>query len=176
MFDAMNESRAMSLDVLDEMSGQATCVDAEVVSLMDKKYGKQSLLVKSVALLMANGYTVQDIAQELGVVEEEVRNVLNQPATKEHMRRLLMSVSPERLNAIIKAAAVDAVIKMQKLLQSDDRVAFVAAKYIIDRSLGDVEAPKNPLLKQGDLQNPASAVAEIDKQIADARKRLSSKV
>jgi len=149
----------------------------KVVSLLDKKYGKQSMVVKTVALLTANGFTTQDIAEELELPVSEIHNVLSQPACKEHLRRLMMNVSPERLNSIIKAVAVDAIIKMSSLLTSlDDRTVFAAAKYIIDRSLGDIDKPKNPLLKQQDASNPKAALDAITQQINSAQRRLAVKL
>jgi hypothetical protein len=149
----------------------------KIVSLLDKKYGKQSMLVKVVALLTSNGFTTQDIADELGLPVSEIQNVLAQPATKEHLKRLMLNVSPERLNAIIKAVAVDAIIKMSSLLHSiDDRTSFAASKYIIDRSLGDSEKPSKPLLRQEEVTNPKAALDALEQQIQNAQRRLSVKL
>ena len=143
--------------------------------LLQKKYGADSIVVRSVALALFTGMTTVEIAAELGMPEEEVSKISRLDTTKLRLRNLLTAADPARLQTILKAASIDAVLQMRNLLHSQDqRTALTAARYVIDRAFGVQTAPKSGL--QGhELDDPTSALEETRKQLEEARRKLNTK-
>ena len=115
----------------------------------------------------ACGDTPSEIAKALDVSVAQVRNVLNQPRSRQMIAEILRENFDDDIGALLAGGAVEAVLEMRRLVTEgkDEKVRVAAAKDIMDRAFG---TPKQMLTREerkAQTLTPEEEEREIQKEI-----------
>jgi len=116
-YDELPQHRCEKLREIGDMNKLDKIAD-EVISSKKIPRGKVRCLDKSILRLAFLGYTIRDIAKEIGRAEETVRYKLNNPAMQTELRRLdkLADVEVLRVDVASKRKVREAAMKAVDIL------------------------------------------------------------
>lgn len=111
------------------------------------------------AHLAASGHSKKEIAEQTGYSYAQVLDVHRQDWFKTRVATIIAEASNASVQKLLTGGAVDAVMKLHQLLESDsDSVALSAAKDILDRTHGK----SVPMERKDEEHVPADPQDEID--------------